>query len=58
MGKFPSLAEKRKQLQGRKMKRKESDFLKKFPCKRFKNGTCEFKDDDCKYSHEGEQKEG
>ena len=57
MGKFSSLAEKRRQLQGRKMKRKEGDFSKKFPCKRFRNGVCEFTNDDCKYAHEDGKKE-
>ena len=53
MGRFFSLAEKRKQLQGKKMKRKDDGYhLKKFPCKRFRVGDCEFTKDDCRYSHD------
>ena len=51
---FPTLAEKRKQLQGKKTKRNEEEIaakVKQFPCKRFKLGTCELSADECRYSH-------
>ena len=52
---FSTLAEKRKQLQGKKTKRNEEEIaakVKQFPCKRFKQGTCELSADECRYSHD------
>eukprot|EP00795_Rhopilema_esculentum_P012237 gene12237-2871_t len=55
--KFQSLSEKRKQLQGKKTKRKELSshpLTKDFPCKRHKQGLCEFSSEDCRYLHKEE----
>ena len=47
--KYESLAEKRKQKQGKRTRRRDDDDLKQFPCKKFKEGKCQ--DDPCKYFH-------
>eukprot|EP00794_Sanderia_malayensis_P005618 gene5617-6309_t len=53
---FECLADKRREMQGKKTKRKyeekDKDYLKQFPCKNFKEGECEFDADNCQYSHE------
>ena len=48
---FNTLTDKRKSLQGKRQKNKDSNYHKQFPCKKFKRGECD-RGEDCKYSHD------
>lgn len=48
---FPNLADKRKELQGKRRRDQPKQDLKQFLCKRFKRGECQFSDT-CRFSHD------